>query len=148
MKEIIVISFEEINAEKVVNLFLEFKLNSILLNYQIAADTDENTLDFKSNSGILNIINSNLGCSLYFNFSNFNLNGLTLSWLGFQIYKYDKKIDLNIDFEDEFVNVIHVISYIQDWTILLSSYLEAKAYYCGYEPILDIERQFFTSITL
>jgi hypothetical protein len=146
MTEIIVISFEEINAESVINLLLEVKSKSALLNYQIAADMYDNTLlKFHHSKEFLNIIDANFGCSLYFNFSNFNFNGLHLSWLGFQIYKYNGKIDLNIDFKEEYNFTTDFISYLHNWTKVIANYLEAKAYCCGYEPIFDIERRIFDS---
>jgi hypothetical protein len=144
MQEIIEISFEEIQLEKVTELLAKLCSTSVLSDYQISSDEPDIIINFKSQVQIFNSIDNSSDGSFYFNFSDFKLKQLELSKVGLQIYKYNNGYDLNIHIREEEFNQIGSISTLQGWAELIANDVSAKNYYCGYEPAIDEETRFFS----
>jgi hypothetical protein len=148
MQEIIEIQFEEVQLEKVTELLAKLCSTSMLIDYQISSDEPEINLKPQSQVQLFNIIKNSSDGAFYFNFSDFKLNELELSGVGFQIYKYNDKYDLNLHIMEKEVTEIIPILTLQNWAGLLATEVIAKAFYCGYEPAMDEETRFFTGKTL
>lgn len=148
MQEIIEILFEEVQLEKVTELLVKLYSTSVLTDYQISSDEPEIEFNLQSQVQIFNNINNSSDGAFYFNFSDFKLKELELSGVGFQIYKYNNKYDLNIHIREKEMTQIISIFTLQNWAALIATEVSAKAYCCGYEPATDKETRFFTGQTL
>ena len=147
MREIIELSYEDIKLDLLNNFLTKVKSSAKLLNYEMPKCNSESKIDFVNPSGLYNVIKNSLGGTFYFNFSDFNINGIELQLIGIQIYKYSDKYDLNIDFDDRSIRTLPII-YLQNWAGLIAKELDTKLFFCGIEPASDEETRFFTGAIL
>ena len=144
MQEIIEILFEDVQLEKLAELLMKVNSSSILEDYQISSDGPEIEINLQYHNILIDTINQSSDGSFYFNFSEFKLNGIELSIIGFQIYKYDNKYDLNLHLKQMEISQVITIFNLRSWTEILAGELKAKNYFCGHEPASDKETQFFS----
>lgn len=149
MQDIIEILFEEVNLNKVSVLLANTCSTAQFTNYLVSTD-DSGVCDinFKSQDQIFTFIGNSSDGAFYFNFSEFQLNEFEFSSIGFQIYKYDKKYDLNLHIpENEIIGKITIVA-LQSWADIIAKSLIAKEYFCGYEPASDQATRFFSGSIL
>ncbi len=147
MSEIIEITFETVQIEKVANLLINLVSSSTLSNYQISTDTPHIQIDLQGQNLFQDSITHSSDGTFYFNFLSFNLNGLHLSQAGLQIYKYINIYDLNMHVEREEIAQKISVSKLHSWSKFLAHELKAKTFFCGYEPAIDEDTRFFSENT-
>ena len=148
MAEIIEILFEQPDLKKTVVFLMEVNSNAILLDFQVASETNDANINLQLESELFNSIDNSSDGSFSFNFSEFKLQSVELSWIGIQLYKYDSKYDLNCSFNLNELKKLVSLSSLRDWAESISRELNAKSYYGGYEPAVDEETRFFTGKNL
>ena len=148
MAEIIEILFEQPDLKKTVVFLMEVNFNAILLDFQVASETNDANINLQLESELFNSIDNSSDGLFSFNFSEFKLQSVELSWIGIQLYKYDSKYDLNCSFNLNELERLVSLSSLRDWAELVSKEVNAKSYYGGYEPAVDEETRFFTGKNL
>ena len=143
MEIIIEITFESVQLVKLVEWLTKIKSESILSNFQTSLSIEEE-LFFKPHIESFNLLNNLPDGSFYFNFSNFNFNGIALSNVGIQVYKFKNEYDINSHFNEKEIRQKYSIDLIHNWARIISEDLKARDYYCGYEPSYDKTTQFFS----
>ena len=148
MAEIIEILFEYSDLKKAVAFLMEVNSNAILLDFQVASETNDANINLQLESELFNSIDNSSDGLFSFNFSEFKLQSVELSWIGIQLYKYDSKYDLNCSFNLNELKRLVSLSSLRDWAELVSKEVNAKSYCGGYEPAVDEETRFFTGKNL
>ncbi|MEI6410512.1 MAG: hypothetical protein WCR52_14075 [Bacteroidota bacterium] len=145
MEELIEITFEEVKLESLTHLLVAFASGSTLLNYDVASDPfDETLVDLKDESKLLTALSLLTNYAIYFNFPEFEFAGLALSAVGIQVFGYNGKLDLNIIFDYNLTTNKVSIPSLQAWASLIAVQSNAKTYFCGLEPAVNLNTRFFT----
>ena len=140
--EIIEIVFEKVQFFKTTEFLQDLITKSILKDYNIATNKGNVELNFQSKSELVKTLVT-LGDSYYFNFLNIMIKSFEFSKMGVQIDKYDNNYDLNLHLDVKEIKKMSIIS-IMNWAEGLAIELDAKLFYCGYEPAIDKETRLFS----
>jgi hypothetical protein len=144
--EIIEVVFEDIKLDYLVEYYFSILQFSNLEHFHVSADFCK--ININTKYMLYNDISQSSPGSFYFYFNNFKFNNYQIPKVGFQVYKYDSKYDLNLHFEEEILK-----SKISGTELFLSvkylaSILSCTNYFCGYEPAMDANTRFFTNSNL
>ena len=114
-------------------------------DYQITVENPPEPDRDLSIIDLINIMVLTQGGRVYFSFTDVGPTGLnTIKSFGLHLYKFDTAFDFGFDFSSDDFKSLGSLKHIETWATNLAQKIQAKDYYCGYEPAVDLNTRFFT----
>lgn len=147
MKESIEILFDECRFNDIKKYIFECIENANLVKCNGFTDNVPYG-EFTSSSILTYLEKENEHGNAYFQFTDFEMSGLTIPYIVLCVMKYDNLFRLEFNFDLEFLMKMKNVIQLQLWTQVIREKIGAKSYVCGLEPASYEQTRFFTNNTI